>query len=1066
MIEDWWICRFAMRRVALLLCVLLLAPVTGAWSLPELPDTESEWVVVKEDGWAHVDWVALRSDGLEPLRQITATEMLVWGKQGSYQLEGKSVLRGQNADGYRVVLEPRLPSHAQWGIISMFDFEMLQLAGMNSALPTSFEIHGVNPDIFNSIPGVWWVEPLLETKARNDLSSSIMENSSMIGHPAWNLGLNGSGVIIGVADSGIELDHGCFRENSTTIGEIGAEHRKIVLVNTSIDDGDHSGQADYRHGTHIAGTLVCDMWNGTAGAGTSPSHGARVLFQDVVNESGWSEPTADWLLAEAFANGVVIHSDSWGDDTEAYTLRSAEFDLWHREVPWSLAFIAPGNNPNRFFEPANARNVVSVGGSLHDNSSDLYSSSSQGPTEEGLRGNFIVAPAVGIVSAAADGNLTSFNDDMRSSTGTSMSTPMGASITAVIQQMVQDGWFTEDGFVPSGPQLRALLALSADSMGGGAAPDAQQGWGRPNLANLLDYDTNSSANIWIHDSYMMNETNRSQLANEWLSANGSRPLEQVISSLWSGTNAQGPFLKQGENMSWNLTLVPGEDLDVFLSFNQRPFGAVSDDLNVAVILPNGTRISTNESLEGTEHVSVLASELVGLDNVTIEVSAELVGIGNYSDVLGSDGDMIGFSLAIRGVDGEIVAPEPEPVSEPEDGDNDGVPDDDDLCPVTPFWFTAVDEDGCIIIYDGDEDGIPDGEDGCPNTEFEYRDMVGYDGCIPEPEPEPKVLIIGIDGVRGDVAEMVAQENQGAFGKITEEGAWSFNANTGPLSNSGTGWSSMLTGVWCDRHGVRDNSWEGSNHTTVPNIFDIVESNDPNLRTAALYWWDPLGEHILSEDSIDILENFESDAAIRDRAIELLTTDSELDVLLVSIDNPDSIGHRYGFGPEIPEYVDGVEIASNMAMEIMGALDQRNLNGENWITIIASDHGGGGLYSRSHYPSHPDDQNSLLLVHGGDVVVGEMTNGPVVVDVVATALTHLEFDLPDGDSVLDGRASAFDSQAPTARSPSCEEPDDVQVQLRGLRELIYHPEFILGLGIGVSIVTLLILRKKQFTDEEE
>jgi hypothetical protein len=187
---------------------------------------------------------------------------------------------------------------------------------------------------------------------------------------------------------------------------------------------------------------------------------------------------------------------------------------------------------------------------------------------------------------------------------------------------------------------------------------------------------------------------------------------------------------------------------------------------------------------------------------------------------------------------------------------------------------------------------------------------------------------------------------------------------------------------------------------------------------------------------------------------------------VSIDNPDSIGHRYGFGPEIPEYVDGVEIASNMAMEIMGALDQRNLNGENWITIIASDHGGGGLYSRSHYPSHPNDQNSLLLVHGGDVVVGEMTNGPVVVDVVATALTHLEFDLPDGDSVLDGRASAFDSQAPTARSPSCEEPDDVQVQLRGLRELINHPEFILGLGIGVSIVTLLILRKKQFTDEEE
>ena len=67
---------------------------------------------------------------------------------------------------------------------------------------------------------------------------------------------------------------------------------------------------------------------------------------------------------------------------------------------------------------------------------------------------------------------------------------------------------------------------------------------------------------------------------------------------------------------------------MFLSFNQRPFGAVSDDLNVAVVLPNGTRIGTNESLEGTERVTVPASALVGFDNVTIEVNAELVGVGN------------------------------------------------------------------------------------------------------------------------------------------------------------------------------------------------------------------------------------------------------------------------------------------------------------------------------------------------------------------------------------------------------------------------------------------------------
>ena len=101
--------------------------------------------------------------------------------------------------------------------------------------------------------------------------------------------------------------------------------------------------------------------------------------------------------------------------------------------------------------------------------------------------------------------------------------------------------------------------------------------------------------------------------------------------------------------------------------------------------------------------------------------------------------------------------------------------------------------------------------------------------------EPKVLIIGIDGVRGDVANLSAQRNDSAFGRIIEEGAWSFNTSVGPYAISGPGWSSMLTGVWCDRHGVVDNFFFGSRLSSVPDLFEHVESNDPNLRTAAVYW---------------------------------------------------------------------------------------------------------------------------------------------------------------------------------------------------------------------------------------
>lgn len=323
--------------------------------------------------------------------------------------------------------------------------------------------------------------------------------------------------------------------------------------------------------------------------------------------------------------------------------------------------------------------------------------------------------------------------------------------------------------------------------------------------------------------------------------------------------------------------------------------------------------------------------------------------------------------------------------------------------------------------------------------------------------EQKVLIIGIDGVRGDVAEIVAQRNDSAFGRIKEEGAWSFNTSIGPYAISGPGWSSMLTGVWCDRHGVVDNSFYGSKLSSVPDLFEHLESNDPNLRTAAVYWWEPIGEDILSADSIDVMERFENDGLVRDRAVELLNTDPELDVLFVSIDNPDAVGHDYGFSPDVPEYVAAVEAADDMARDVIDALEQRDLSGEDWIIIITSDHGGGDRFLKSHHASEPIDQRTFMLVTGGATVAGEMTNDPVVVDVVVTALTHLEVPLPEGDLALDGRASAFDPDAASAREPVCREP-----------LFFYQVDLMIWIGVGVlsvAVASFLILKKKRRSNLE-
>ena len=77
--------------------------------------------------------------------------------------------------------------------------------------------------------------------------------------------LDGSGVIIAVADTGIDMDHSCFRNSTNEVGTPGIEHRKIVHLNDSIDDWDTQGHQQFKHGTHIAGIIAGDPEKGVPG---------------------------------------------------------------------------------------------------------------------------------------------------------------------------------------------------------------------------------------------------------------------------------------------------------------------------------------------------------------------------------------------------------------------------------------------------------------------------------------------------------------------------------------------------------------------------------------------------------------------------------------------------------------------------------------------------------------------------------------------------------------------------------------------------------------------------------
>ena len=825
-----------MRR-AIVMVLLLFLPAANAYVAPEvLPDEPpmefaGEVLLTLHEGvWTHEAWSSLHENGLHPLRVVSPTELVGWHdgwiKSPSYTVSPspeavwKTGLDGRDpvvGDFVRLLLEPRLPDSAYDGLRG-------QLSAVGISLPNQYTPSPLAPSYLVEWPGelslsdtlgfegILWIEPVLETQARNAQSSSLMQSGIISGHAAWSLGLNGAGVVVGAADSGLDADHACFRNASVAgavgssgengselVGEGGPDHRKMVFLNTTIDGGDTQGHSDYRHGTHVAGTLSCynvdSERQGTfPDNGSALAHGTRLVMQDIVSSDGWVPPDVDALLVEVGLHGAVIHSNSWGDDTTAYTARTSDFDAWALAMPWSLSFIAPGNTGSDLLEPANGRNIAAIGASVKSAEMERWSASSTGPTEAGTNGIFALAVGTSIQSARADGIADSYNSGLRTSSGTSMATPGAAGVAAIIQQMVEQGWISgnevrtnssmsaiapnwsvedygnaslllAEGFTPSGPMLRALLALSTTQLpeeernGGQGSQDLQNvhdGWGQLNLSALIDFDavttelaegSASPANdVWIHDAYrLINDA-----PAHWLEQRqgGLEPLENLIENPWNGSGAAGPFMQTGDVWVQKFTLRGGEDFDARMAHLAAPEPTAVNDLQLVARLSDGrvavdglfdssgnsvlysssvdldnrtTFPATNETTHG---LRLSADVLTGIDWIEVEVRARFVAPGNIQGGVGLDGTHTGFSLAIKGVERDT--------DDWDDKDGDGVANLDDACPNQNAFGWDLDVDGCLDDFD--QDGVTDNLDVCPEENALGWDL-NADGCIDDTDDD-------------------------------------------------------------------------------------------------------------------------------------------------------------------------------------------------------------------------------------------------------------------------------------------------------------------------------------------
>ncbi|MCB0792080.1 MAG: alkaline phosphatase family protein [Flavobacteriales bacterium] len=247
-------------------------------------------------------------------------------------------------------------------------------------------------------------------------------------------------------------------------------------------------------------------------------------------------------------------------------------------------------------------------------------------------------------------------------------------------------------------------------------------------------------------------------------------------------------------------------------------------------------------------------------------------------------------------------------------------------------------------------------------------------CVSVLSAQRKVLIIGIDGCRPDA---LVAANAPVIDSLRNTGIYTLEGITHPPTWSGTGWSSMLTGVWEQKHGVVDNTFAGAHFDLWPHFMDRLKAAYPTMQIASIVHWGPINDEILA--NADLEQTYATDAEVTTAAVDLLTN-GDPDVVFLQYDDVDHQGHLHGFDPSVPEYIAAIETVDAQVGALMGALASRPV-GEEWLVAVTTDHGGN---LAGHGGITPEEQRiftilSSSLLHPKELkaVMDTATMGPTL-----------------------------------------------------------------------------------------
>ncbi|MCC6809757.1 MAG: alkaline phosphatase family protein [Deltaproteobacteria bacterium] len=263
--------------------------------------------------------------------------------------------------------------------------------------------------------------------------------------------------------------------------------------------------------------------------------------------------------------------------------------------------------------------------------------------------------------------------------------------------------------------------------------------------------------------------------------------------------------------------------------------------------------------------------------------------------------------------------------------------------------------------------------------------------------KPKVLLVGIDGMRPDA---LAVANAPTLHALQLAGAVSDRAETNDTTVSGPGWSSILTGVWRDKHGVYDNTFTGKDYVAHPEILSQLEIAQPSLVTARITNWAPLHDTIPTTADIDLGFEYSQGGDVPSVAQGVTLLGQDVDVVFFYFAMVDVAGHDHGFHPSVPAYLQAIALVDAQLTQLLAAVKARkDFAKEDWLVVVTSDH--GGTADKQHGRDIPEHRRVDFIVAGERIVPGTIEPPPQQVDVVPTIFDYLGLTPP---LPLDGRVA--------------------------------------------------------------